>query len=368
MAAIMSATSRPVLEPVPLASLAGWAEDDHAAALAAFRRSCAEMLGQAKSFQRPARFGGEREKWLEVCRHAATAPDARRFFEQNFRAFRVYDVERPEGLFTGYYEPEANGSRAKSAAFPVPVYGLPDDIVMFDAKTEAKLGIKYGRMIGGKPAPYFTRQEIDAGALAGRGLEIAWMADAADLFFMQVQGSGRLRLEDGTLLRLAYAGKTGLPYTAIGGVLVERGAFPREQNSMQAIRAWMKARPGEAQALMWQNQSYVFFREISVNDPKLGPPGAQKVNLTPQRSLAVDRTLWQFGTPVWLSAQVPSGTGGVMQPFRHLMVAQDTGSAIRGLARGDVFWGAGEQAALTAGLMKARGEMVVLLPSGIDPP
>jgi membrane-bound lytic murein transglycosylase A len=193
------------------------------------------------------------------------------------------------------------------------------------------------------------------------------MADAADLFFMQVQGSGRLRLEDGTWLRLAYAGKTGLPYTAIGGVLVAQGAFPREQNSMQAIRAWMKAHPREAQRLMWRNQSYVFFRQVAVDDPKLGPPGAQKVNLTPLRSLAVDRALWQFGTPIWLAAQVPWGARGTMQPFRHLMVAQDTGSAIKGLARGDVFWGAGETAAAIAGLMKARGQMTVLLPRGLAP-
>jgi membrane-bound lytic murein transglycosylase A len=194
------------------------------------------------------------------------------------------------------------------------------------------------------------------------------MSDPGDLFFMQVQGSGRLRLPDSRLLRLAYAGKTGLPYTAIGSGLVARGAFPAEQNSMQAIRVWMKGHPDEARALMWQNRSYVFFRAVAIDDPDLGPPGAQKVSLTPVRSLAVDRLFWQFGTPVWLSAQVPSGDSGTMEPFQHLTIAQDTGSAIKGLARGDVFWGAGERAALTAGLMKARGQMIVLLPAGLDPP
>lgn len=367
MAALVSQPSHTLLEPVALTSLHGWSEDDHVAALAAFRLSCLEIVDAGRSLLRPARFGPPREAWLPLCRDAVTAVDARSFFEDKFSAWRVNDSERPEGLFTGYYEPEAEGSRTQSPRFSIPVYGLPSDLVMFDAASEAKLGLKYGRLVRGEPQSYFTRREIEQGALAGRGLEIAWVANRADLFFMQVQGSGRLRLPDGGAMRLAYAGKTGLPYTAIGGVLVARRAFPREGNSMQAIRTWMMRHANEAQALMWENSSYVFFREVTVDDAALGAPGAQKVNLTPLRSLAVDRALWQFGTPVWLDAQVPSGSGETSQAFRHLLIAQDTGSAIKGLARGDVFWGAGETAAAIAGLMKSRGAMTVLLPKGFDP-
>lgn len=367
MGLAMPQPAPPTLTPVSVSTLAGWGDDDHAAALAAFRRSCADLLGSAKAFHRPARFGGDAEAWRGVCRAALTATAARQFFEDHFNAWQVEDRDRPEGLFTGYYEPQADGSRTADPAYPAPVLRAPADLVMFDAATEAKLGLRYGRVVSGVPQPYFTRAEIEAGALAGRGLELAWMRDWADLFFMQVQGSGRLSLPDGTVMRLAYAAKTGLPYSAIGGVLVKRGAFPAELNSMRQIRAWMKAHPQAARALMQENQSYVFFREVAVEDASLGPPGAQEVNLTSGRSLAVDRTQWQFGTPVWLEAHVPSGPGETLEPFHRLLIAQDTGSAIKGLARGDVFWGTGERAGAIAGLMKAPGRMVVLLPKAIDP-
>jgi membrane-bound lytic murein transglycosylase A len=182
---------------------------------------------------------------------------------------------------------------------------------------------------------------------------------------MQIQGSGRVRLSDGSLLRLAYAGKTGQPYTGIGGLLVARGAFTRDEMSMQATRAWMAKDEKAARELMWENKSFVFFREVDLGDPKLGPPGAQKVLLTPRRSLAVDRSLWMFGTPVWLDTMAPSGAKGQPVIFRHLMIAQDTGTAIKGYVRGDVFWGAGERAALTAGHMKSAGIMIVLLPKDL---
>ncbi len=348
------------LEPLRFADLAGWASDDHQAALAAFRRSCTETLEQGSSFSRPVTFGGNRNDWQAVCAAAAAVTDARAFFETAFRPFRVHDRIRPEGLFTGYYEPEVRGSRKKSKAFSVPVYRKPDDLLRFDPRTEKKTGLRYGRKLKGRAAPYFTRQEIDQGALAGRGLELLWLADAADLFFMQVQGSGRVRLDDGTTIRLAYAAKSGLPYTGIGGVLAARGDIPREGLSMQAIRHWMTAHPAKAQALMWHNRSYVFFREMAMGDPALGAPGAQHVALTPQRSLAVDRTLWRFGMPVWLDTTAPSPQGD--RPFRRLMIAQDTGSAIKGAARGDVYWGWGTAAEETAGAMKQPGTMTVLLP------
>jgi len=362
MASIMNATAAPVLEKIDAAAIQGWAGDDHAAALAAFRRSCAEIVTEGRAFQRPVKFGGGRSEWMEICRAAIDATDPRRFFETHFLALRVHDPERAEGLFTGYYEPEARGSRTPSPEFPVPVYGKPSDLVALDAAAEKALDLKYGRLVDGKPVAYFTRKEIEQGALAGRGLEIAWLADWADAFFIHIQGSGRVRLPDGSLLRLAFAGKTGQPYTGIGPRLVERGAFSHGDMSMQSTRAWMAAHPREARELMWENKSFIFFREVEINDPALGPPGAQQVSLTPRRSLAVDRSLWMFGTPVWLDTMAPLGPGGAAEPFRHLMIAQDTGTAIKGHVRGDVFWGAGEAAALTAGHMKGPGRMIVFLP------
>jgi len=365
MANPMTARAAAILEPLAFSTIEGWAQDDHAAALQTFRRSCAEIVAEGQAFGRTVAFGGHREQWIGVCKAAQTATNARGFFEENFQPLKVNDPGRTEGLFTGYYEPEAEGSRTPSKAYPVPLYGKPADLVTFEGATEKRLGLRYGRMIAGKPQPYFTREEIEHGALAGRGLEIAWLRDWADAFFMQIQGSGRVRFTDGIVIRLAYAGKSGQPYTGIGGVLVERGAFTRDEMSMQATRAWMAKDERAARQLMWENKSFVFFREVELGDPKLGPPGAQKVPLTPRRSLAVDRSFWMFGTPVWLDTTTPSGPEARMEIFRHLMIAQDTGTAIKGHARGDVFWGAGEQAALTAGHMKSPGRMIVLLPNEI---
>jgi membrane-bound lytic murein transglycosylase A len=358
----MTAEAKPVLTAVPFAQIEGWDGDNHAAALAAFRKSCTEILADGRAFGREVRYGGKRADWLAVCESAAQAKSARQFFEEKFTALKVADPVRPEGLFTGYYEPEAEGSRTPGNGYDVPVYRKPDDLVSFDAATEKRLGLKYGRMLNGKPAGYLTRREIEEGALQGRGLEIVWLKSWVDAFFIHVQGSGRIRFEDGSSMRLAYGAKSGQPYTAIGGVLVERGVLTRESMSMQSLRKWMKDNPGEARQLMWENKSFVFFREVEVDDPALGAPGAQQVPLTPLRSLAIDRSLWVFGTPIWLDAKVPSGPGGAMRDFRHLMVAQDTGTAIKGHVRGDVYWGWGEQAASVAGQMKSPGAMIVLLP------
>ena len=367
LAAINSMMSPPGnrLAPVAFSEIEGWRSDNHAAALLAFRDSCAAILGEARGFERPVLFGGNKSHWTAVCETAQTARDPRAFFEANFVALRVIDPDRPEGLFTGYYEPEAQGSRTKSGAYQVPIYRTPNDLVAFDEHQEAIAGYKYGRLIYGIPQPYFTRREIEEGALDGRGLEIAWLKNWADAFFIHVQGSGRIRLPDGALLRLAFGAKSGRPYAGIGGLLVERGAFSREDMSMQATRSWMAANERAARSLMWENQSFIFFREIDVPDENLGPPGAQHVSLTPQRSLAVDRSLWLFGTPVWLDTAAPAAADGAMQSFRHLLIAQDTGTAIRGAARGDVFWGAGADAAWTAGHMKSPGTMIVLLPHAL---
>lgn len=354
--------SRSFLSRIAFSAIPGWSLDDHQTALEAFQRSSAEILSEDRAFARPIAFGGVRGDWLEVCKASLTVRNPRAFFAENFAAFSVADPLRPEGLFTGYYEPEAAGSLAETAEYRVPLYRKPPELVGFDEATEKATGLKYGRFSDGKPTAYMARKEIEQGALRGRGLEIAWLRDWADAFFIHIQGSGRVRLPDGKLLRLAYAGKNGRPYTGIGGLLVERGAFTRDNMSMQTTRAWMAEHPKEARDLMWENQSFIFFREVPIDDPTLGPPGAQKVALTPRRSLAVDRSLWAFGTPIWLDTTAPSGPDATMQPFRHLMVAQDTGTAIRGHVRGDVFWGAGDQAALTAGHMKSPGRMTVLLP------
>jgi membrane-bound lytic murein transglycosylase A len=348
---------------VSFSEIDGWHDHDFLPALSAFRRSCAEITADGRAFGREIRFGGSRDDWLPVCRAAAktSRARARQMFETHFQPLVVFDPQRSGGLFTGYYEPEVEGSRRRTAAHQVPLYGRPSDLIAFDKEAERSSGLKYGRRIDGRPAPYLTRREIEEGALAGKRLEIAWLASWADAFFMHIQGSGRVRLPDGTVMRLAYAAKSGLPFTAIGGLLVERGEIAAEAVSMQSIRDWMARHPGKARSLMWENESFVFFREVEVKDTNLGPPGAQLVNLTPMRSLAVDRTFWAFGTPMWIETRIPgAGSGG--RELRQLMIAQDTGSAIKGRVRGDIFFGAGEDAAWKAGHLKSPGRMIALLP------
>jgi membrane-bound lytic murein transglycosylase A len=363
MASTMTAGANPILSKTSFSDIPGWASDDHAAALSAFRRSCEEIIEEGRAFERPVTYGGTREDWIAVCEKARIADDAKTFFETEFTPLRVNDPIRPEGLFTGYYEPEALGSREQGGEFQVPVYRKPHDLTVLQQGSAGEL--KYGRIADGKPQAYFTRKEIEQGALKGRGLEIAWLKDWADAFFIHVQGSGRVRLPDGSAIRLAYSAKSGQPYTGIGGVLVERGVLTKDNMSMQALRAWMKSNPQEARELMWENKSFVFFREVEVADPNLGAPGAAKVSLTPLRSLAVDRSFWIFGTPIWLDTKTPSGPNQQFEDFRHLMIAQDTGTAIKGHVRGDVYWGWGEKAALTAGHMKSPGRMTVLLPKSL---
>lgn len=353
------------LEPVSFSAIPGWATSELDGAFAAFRRSCAEILETGNAFQRQVMYGGKRRHWREVCSAAATMDNSRRFFETHFVPMKVRDKRRPEGLFTGYYEPEVEGSFLPDALFNVPIYGKPADLVAFDGEQRGKTGLAYGRLVNHLPAPYASRKEIEKGALAGQGLELVWLKDWADAYFLHVQGSGRIRLADGTILRLVYAAKSGRPYTGIGTILVARGIISPEAMSMQAIRAWMRHHPEDARELMWKNESFIFFRAIEMPDATLGPIGAQHVQLTPERSLAVDRELWMFGTPVWLDTVAPAGPNGETRPFRQLLIAQDTGSAIKGLARGDVFWGTGEAAEIAAGHMKSAGQMIVLLPRGL---
>ena len=353
---------------VAFADLPGWEQANHIRALEAFQRSCRAML-KHDYYWRQARFGGQPRDWSKVCEIALRTPRdaraARAFFEENFLPVSPHKPLRATGLFTGYYEPEVQGSLKRGGPYQVPLHARPDDLVAFTPAEQKKTGLRYGRRVNGKPRPYFTRKEIETGALKGRGLEIIWLKSAADRFFMQVQGSGRVRLPNGEIVRLSFAGKTGLPFTPIGRLLIERGEIPREKMSMQAIRRWMRANPEKARRLMWENESYVFFRKARLDDPRLGAIGAQGVQLTPLTSLAVDYRFWPYGAPVWLQTRVPGPGGKGQQTFRRLMVAQDTGTAIRGLVRGDIFFGFGDEAGRRAGKMKAPGVMVVLLPRAL---
>lgn len=351
-----------MLSQLGFGDLEGWASHDHGQALETFRLSAREILDAASGFSRPVRFAGRRDAWMKTCRDALATHDARAFFESSFRPYRVQDPDHPEGLFTGYFEPEVRGSLTFQTEFHVPLYRRPPDLSMFSELDRTRTGLSFGRVVDGEARPYFTRREIEQGALSGQGLEIAWLRDWADVFFMQIQGSGRVRLADDRIIRLTYDGKTGLPYTSIGAALVASGVISSEDISMQSIRCWMALHPENARDLMWRNESYVFFREVELERPDLGALGAQHVQLTPCRSLAVDRSLWMFGMPVWLDTSVRFLESGARQAFRQLMIAQDTGTAIKGLARGDVYWGAGEGAAAIAGHMKSSGTMTVLLP------
>jgi membrane-bound lytic murein transglycosylase A len=280
----------------------------------------------------------------------------------------VLDGSNPEGLFTGYYEPLLNGSRRFGRPYTVPLYRPPADLLHIDLgrfnPTLAGYAI-YGRIEGGEFVPYYSRRDIDAGALAGRGLELLWVDDPIDKFFLQIQGSGQVRLDDGSLVRVGYAGQNGHPYRAIGRDLIEMEVLTPEQVTMPAIRAWLELHPNDALNIMERNRSYIFFEERPELAPDDGPLGAEGVSLTAERSLAVDPRYIPFGVPIWLdtTAPFPEGAG----PLRRLVVAQDTGSAIKGVVRGDVFWGAGERAEAIAGHMKSRGRYAILLPKALIP-
>ena len=350
----------PVLQPVSFADLPGWAEDRHAEALPALRRSCAKPLRYPTEVEGGTeRFGGPGD-WRSVCEEAARIEDgaARAFFERRFRPFRVVGPDGDSGLITGYYEPELSGARQPSDAYPVPLYTRPKDLVtvrLSDFGGDFGDERLAGRVEGGRLKPYYDRAQIVDGALDGAGTEIVWVADPIAAFFLQIQGSGRIRLPGGEILRLGYAAANGRPYTAIGRVLVAEGALEREEVTLQSIRDWLRANPGEQRRVMDRNRSYVFFREV----PGEGPVGTQGVPLTPGRSLAVDHRLMPLGAPLWIDTVDPLDPA---RPLRRLAVAQDTGGAIRGAVRGDLFWGAGLDAEERAGRMKSPGRYYVLLP------
>ena len=359
-------------EPVAFSAIDGWAADDHAAAYATFLVSCRALVGGAKTSRdtRPVYLA-----LVEVCRKARaagalTGDAARRFFEDNFRAVRVGKIDDPNGFLTGYYEPIVDGSRTLTDDFKVPLYGRPRDLVHMGRKRKAESFPNTGRVVRrisrGKYVPYFDRAAIEDGALATRNLEICYLKDANDLLFIQIQGSARVRLADGSLLRVNYDAHNGHPYTAVGRILIERNIIAREDMSMDRIRKWMAENPDGGKELRRQNKSYVFFRNTGLPENEEAR-GAQGVPLTSGRSIAVDRVLHVYGTPFFISGDLPIATETSNTKFRRLMIAQDTGSAIVGPARADIYFGSGEEAGKIAGRIKNPAQFVMLMPNALDP-
>jgi membrane-bound lytic murein transglycosylase A len=308
--------------------------------------------------------------WQTVCTRAdqMTQPDnnaLHAFFEEDFTPYQVYNSDgSSQGLFTGYYEPKLYGSRVKTARFRYPLYGVPDDLLTInlgDAYPQLKDMRLRGRLEGNRVVPYYNRSEIDSGKAPLHGHELFWVDNAVDLFFLQIQGSGRIELPDGSTVKVGYADQNGYPYTSIGKKLVEMGGIKLEDASMQGIKDWAAQHPDQMDSLLEQNSSYVFFRVLPDSLP--APLGALGVPLTDQYSLAVDARTIPLGAPVFISTTYPNST----EPLNRLMLAQDTGGAIKGAVRGDFFWGFGEQAGAQAGSMKQTGQMWVLFPKGAEP-
>ncbi|HVA12941.1 MAG TPA: murein transglycosylase A [Stellaceae bacterium] len=354
------------LTPVGFDALPGWREDHAAAALAAFVKSCAELDRRpARAAVGPAALGMTAAAWRAPCVSARATPRgdaaARAFFERAFTPYLAASNEASDGLFTGYYEPLLHGARRPGGRYRTPILKRPPDLVMVDLGRfrPAWRGERIaGRVVAGSLVPYPSRAEIERGALDLDRLALFWVDDPVDAFFLQVQGSGRIELPNGALVRLGYDGQNGRPYVAIGKILVERGALAADAVSLQSIRAWIKAHPDQATALMDQNPSYVFFRE----QPGDGPIGSEGVVLSAGRSLAVDRGFIPLGAPVYLDVDDHDTA------LRRLMVAQDTGGAIMGPVRGDVFWGFGAAAEARAGAMRASGRYFLLLPKAVAAP
>ena len=335
--------------------LPDWPTQDLVPAKVAFLQSCAGLKAKPQ--------------WDLVCAQAATLPDdnnaLRAFYEEWFTPYQVFNPDGSEqGMITGYYEPLLKGSRIRTERFRYPLYGVPDDLLTID------LGEAYpllkdqrlrGRLQGKRVVPYYNRAEIDAGAPSLIGRELYWVENAVELFFLQIQGSGRIELPDGTQMKVGYADQNGYPYVSIGRKLVEMGELQLAQASMQSIKEWAEKNPERLTALLEQNASYVFFRELPHG--LSAPLGALGVPLTPEYSLAVDPRTIPLGAPVFLSTTYPNDSA----PLNRLMMAQDTGGAIKGAVRADFFWGFGEWAGMQAGKMKQPGRLWVLFPRGAEP-
>ncbi|HEY2131992.1 MAG TPA: MltA domain-containing protein [Acetobacteraceae bacterium] len=341
----------PAFIPVSYKQLPGWNADHLSDAIPAFLAGCAvldanpgaPLGGEGEA----AALGGTARQWHAACDLARAVPPgddiaARHFFEIAFQAYGVSTDGSATGLFTGYYEPEVAGSRVRTSVYKYPIYRRPPDLV------------------GDGRTPYLTRVQIDRGALAHRHLELLWLADPVDVFFLQVQGAGRVRLRDGHVVRVTYDGKNGQPYVPIGRVLVDRGEMTMDEVSMQSIRAWLAAHPAQVTELLEQNPSFVFFREVHDATADAGAPGSLGAPLSPDRSLAVDKSFIPLGAPLWVDTKdTLDGT-----KLQRLMVAQDLGGAIRGPVRADIFFGWGPDAEAHAGKMRGQGMEFLLLPKG----
>ncbi|MGI9450179.1 MAG: murein transglycosylase A [Geminicoccaceae bacterium] len=356
--------------PVAYEQLNGWRDDDPVAVIAAFRRSCEKLTKRpGDSLIGAHAIYGKAEDWRMACQAAdeigekPRPREARKFFEAWFQPFEVTADGETEGLFTGYYEPLLHGSKRRAGDFKVPLHTPPDDLVRVDLgqfDPDLKGRSIRGRIEGRDFVPYHSRDDIVNGALSDQELELVWVDDEIEKFFLQIQGSGQVRLDDGSVIRVGYAEQNGLPYRAIGRDLIEIGALTPEEVSLQSIRDWLIANPGQADDIMSRNKSYIFFQENTELDSTEGPLGAQNVPLTAGRSLAVDPRHIPLGAPLWLETTAPWPDGEL--PLHRLVIAQDTGGAIKGPIRGDVFWGAGKQAEVVAGHMKSQGRFFVLVP------
>ena len=356
-------TVRPTDAPPPAvqsnwSSIKGWSEDDPAAAWPALLASCSRLARQAQ--------------WKPVCDMASTlggsptSAQARRYFEQHFVPWQLLNNgPTSEGLVTGYYEPLISGSRAPSSRYAWPIHGVPSDMLtieLSDIYPELKPLRLRGRVVGNKVLPYWSREELSARGTQVPYPVLLWADDPIDLFFLQVQGSGRVQLPDGQHVRVGYADQNGHPYQSIGRWLVSKGELSLDQASMDGIKRWARENPHRLREMLNTNPSYVFFRELPASNA--GPIGALSVPLTEGRSIAVDPRYVPLGAPVFLATTHPLST----RPLNRLMLAQDTGSAIKGAVRADFFWGFGEQAGREAGRMRQQGQMWLLLPTGVSPP
>jgi membrane-bound lytic murein transglycosylase A len=359
---------------MPLAwnEIAGWAADDHLQAYKAFRTSCASIAAQRNQPADPKALGTSLREPCRAARAREITEDAkaRAFFEENFLPVQISRLGEDAGFVTGYYEPIIDGSRTQTDVYNVPVYRRPSNLFVRGFTQESASLPNKGqvfRKIGRrKLVPYYDRGEIEDGAIAGRGLEICWLKNQTDLLFTQIQGSARIRLENGSTVRINYDAHNGYPYTAVGRVLIDRGIIPKEQMSMQKIREWMEQNPDGAKEVRRQNRAYVFFREVSLSD-KDEAVGGQGVPLTPGRSIAVDKSLHVYGTPFFIEGELPIESEQSKTPFRRLMIAQDTGSAITGPARADIYYGAGPEAGRISGRFRHNMRFVMLLPKSLNP-
>ncbi|MBU2654431.1 MltA domain-containing protein [Acidomonas methanolica] len=359
-----ASTQRAAFSSVSFETLTGWGDETPSALVAPLREECRRIarmppesvLGGAGDGSIPnGRYAGD---WAGACAALEAVGEgdeaARRYFESWFVPYEI----GVSAFYTGYYEVEVAGAPQRGGAFQTPLYGRPSDLVQARA-TDGR--VVSGHWVDGAFKPYFSRAEIDAGVLDGKAPVLAWLKSPEDLFFLQVQGSGRIVMPDGSVLRVGYDGRNGHDYVPIGKVLEERGALAPADVTMQSIRAWLAAHPDQTREVLERNPNYVFFRRLDGLLPSVGAPGALGVGLTPGRSMAVDRTVLPLGAPLWVETTMPEGTGDA-GAWRHLVLAQDIGSDIRGAGRGDLFTGWGARAEDVAGRLRAKGRMVVLLP------